>query len=158
MNYEVETDEAKVINALRTLLAEDSDLLEVDANERAITHRLGMYLQDNFRGWDVDCEYNRDGHKPKTLLLPDKRRSENWDDEEWKERSVYPDIIVHQRGTTENRLVIEVKKSSSKNQEAIEFDELKVKAYITELGYRKALLLTIRTNNDMAEPYLMRWF
>lgn len=34
-----------VVSALQTLLVRDSYLLEVDANERSITHRLAMYLQ-----------------------------------------------------------------------------------------------------------------
>jgi len=49
----------KVANAISCLLEIDSYLLEIDVNERTITHRLAMYLQEEFEDWDVDCEYNR---------------------------------------------------------------------------------------------------
>jgi len=49
-------------NAIDLFYEKDIFLLENDVTERAITHRIGMYLQqivgDSF---DVDCEYNRMG-------------------------------------------------------------------------------------------------
>lgn len=51
--------------------------------------------------WTVDCEYNRDGTEPKRLghleLYPDSE-----DDEA---KTVFPDVIVHRRGTRKNYLV-----------------------------------------------------
>jgi hypothetical protein len=35
------------------LVADDRNLLVLDANERAITGRLGMYLQGTFPEWNV---------------------------------------------------------------------------------------------------------
>lgn len=51
--------EAKIIKGLKTVTSQDAHLLTVDVSERAITHRLGMYYQELFSKWDVDCEYNR---------------------------------------------------------------------------------------------------
>ena len=50
----------KIKNAYRKLLKNDSCLLAVDANERSITHRFAIYLEDEFPDYNVDCEYNRE--------------------------------------------------------------------------------------------------
>jgi hypothetical protein len=93
--------ESRVHRAIEELRKHDGHLLDVDASERSITHHLAVYLQQEFEGWKVDVEYNRDGHDIKRLRdLPDVRSDK-----------VYPDIIVHRRGTNDhNLLVVEVKK------------------------------------------------
>ena len=55
--------------AYHALLRHDRALLELDANERSLTHKLAEYLQGEFPDWDVDCEYNRDGDTPKRLSV-----------------------------------------------------------------------------------------
>ena len=59
-----ESIQQRVHIAVERLELHDAYLLRIDGNERSITHRLAMYLQDEFEGWDVDCEYNRDHHSP----------------------------------------------------------------------------------------------
>jgi len=49
----------KVRTSIELLIRNDAHLLKIDVNERSITHRLAVHLQDAFKGWDVDCEYNR---------------------------------------------------------------------------------------------------
>jgi len=95
--------------ALARLSEKDNQLFEKNVNERSITHKLAEYLQQEFPDWNVDCEYNRNLDEIKRLRLP--RNGVGWDDLESK--SVFPDIIVHKRGTTKNLLAIEVKKSNS---------------------------------------------
>jgi len=58
---EITTNEVKysVDRALTKLLQNDSLLVELNANERSITHKLAEYLQLEFAAWNVDCEYNR---------------------------------------------------------------------------------------------------
>lgn len=128
-----------VIRALSELLVRDRDLLQIDANERSITFRFAMYLQRGFPEWVVDCEYNRDGTEPKRLeylaLDPDS------EDEEAK--TVFPDVIVHRRGTRSNLLVLEFKKSTSKVDRRIDF--LKLRGYKEQLGYEFALFVEVRT-------------
>lgn len=128
-----------LVSALRTLLARDSCLLEVDANERSITHRLAMYLQEEFPSFDVDCEYNRDNVEPKKIghlgLYPD--------DEDTEAKTVFPDIIVHKRGTKDNHLVIEVKKST--NRVGRTADYAKLHGYKKTLGFQFALFLELGT-------------
>lgn len=59
-----ESIQQRVRKALEKLILHDAYLLKIDSNERSITHRLGMYLQEEFERWDVDCEYNRDYDSP----------------------------------------------------------------------------------------------
>ena len=136
--------EERVCKALLRLFEKDSYLLKVDANERSITHRLGLYLQEVFPGWDVDCEYNRDGHETKHLtnLYADVES-----DQDTEERDVLPDIIVHKRGTECNLLVVEVKKNTS-SESADKRDSYKLCAFMKELGYKHALFLKLGVGDD----------
>ena len=99
----------KVRNALLRLYREDAELMELDANERSVTHWLATYIQEEFPDWNVDCEYNRKGKLPKKLR--DSKERVSVDDT--NARTVYPDIIVHRREQPENLLVVESKKKSS---------------------------------------------
>ena len=117
------------------------------ASERAITHRLAFYIECGLRSLRlvgdssqivVDCEYNRHGGKLKTLAVEqelqsivEKARNKKWDepDEEgFCVFSVAPDIVVHQRRTDiNNLLIVEIKKRS--NLEPQEYDDLKLKLF-----------------------------
>lgn len=131
---------ANVIVALRALIEHDAYLLECNANERSIAHRFAMYLQTQFPDWHVDCEYNRDGVDPKRIghlgLDPDAEDTEG--------QTVFPDIIVHRRGTDENHLVIEIKKTSSAIDRNI--DRQKLQGYMRDLTYRFALFIEFKVD------------
>lgn len=114
----------KICEALHSLLRADIELLIRDVNEKTITGRLADYLQLQFPEWNVDCEYNRDGHDVKKI----------------DGRIVVPDIVVHQRGGTDNLLVIEVKKSNSKEPDVEDLEKLK-QFKTSRLGYRNALFI-----------------
>ena len=91
----VEEDVKQALNhAVQKFLERDAFLLEIRANERSITHRFAVYLE-NILGqqWDIDCEYNRNMEHVKRV----------------NSNIRYPDIIVHKRGTSENLLVVEAK-------------------------------------------------
>lgn len=62
--------EKPIMAAVSKLLKNDSFLLEIGASERSVSHRLGMYLQDNFTEWNVDCEYNRVRNKGASKIQP----------------------------------------------------------------------------------------
>ncbi|MDN7445022.1 hypothetical protein QZM64_38310 [Burkholderia cepacia] len=128
-----------VARALSELLVNDQDLLCIDANERSITFRFAMYLQSCFPGWTVDCEYNRDGIEPKRL--GDLELYPYSDDDEAK--TVFPDVIVHRRGTGQNHLVLEFKKSTSRVGR--ETDLRKLRGYRQQLGYEHALFVEVGT-------------
>ena len=88
----------KIREALNLFIAKDKQtLLHVDIYEPTISHRIAVYLEDLFPGFDIDCEYN------KTLL--GKKKDMNG-------KKIRPDIIIHTRMTNEaNSVIVEVKKS-----------------------------------------------
>lgn len=54
---------------LNFLFTHDDYLLSNAASERSITHRLGLYYQSIFKGWDVDCELNINLGGPKIITI-----------------------------------------------------------------------------------------
>jgi|ERR1022692_1365860 hypothetical protein len=128
-----------LIDSLIDLLTRDRYLLEADANERSITFRFAMYLQSRLPEWTVDCEYNRDGVDPKRLGHLDLHP----DSEDAEAKTVFPDVIVHRRGTAENYLVMEFKKSTSHVDRQI--DIRKLGGYKRQLGYKYALFIEVGT-------------
>jgi hypothetical protein len=139
----------KISQALEQLLDHDAYLLQIDANERAISHRLGMYLQLLFEEWHVDCEYNRNLGDPKRV-----KTAKGFLDPAAHTRSiaeteaitVFPDIIIHKRGTSNNLLVIEMKKTTSQVGDA--FDYFKLRSFKYQLRYPHALFLKLITNQQ----------
>ena len=132
--------------AIQRLLKRDRELLTRDVNERSITHRLAVYLQDEFPDMDVDCEYNRRDFDVKRLdFYP---RDTTTDDTD--ARTVFPDIIVHKRGPDgPNLLVIEAKKSGNQRRNNQNTDRQKLEAFKRDPGlrYEHAVFLEFRTGN-----------
>ena len=48
----------KLKRCIEKLKKEDCYLIKNNASERSIAHRLAVYLEDEFIGYNVDCEYN----------------------------------------------------------------------------------------------------
>lgn len=116
--------------ALDELFVADYHLLDVDSSERSISHRLAVHLIREFPNYDVDCEYNRDGFDVKRLQLSERNTSDDSADAV----TVFPDIVIHRRGTNKhNLLVIEVKKGSSNISH--DYDIKKLTAFRQELSY-----------------------
>lgn len=105
-----------------------------------MTHRLALYLESEFPGWDVDCEYNRLGDAPKKLT---RRLSEQVDAADTDAYTVFPDIVVHRRGEQLNLLVIEAKKLTSSR--GLADDETKLLEYQAQFGYLHAALVVFAT-------------
>ena len=146
-----------VISAITKLFENDEVLLRINVSERAITHRLAMYLADEFPEWDVDCEYNRDGHDHQKLVADLNNLKEP--DEEPNQSSVYPDIIVHHRAhsfSDNNLLVIEIKKSTNPQNRYL--DHRKLEIFTTDYDntemnyhYQHGLLLELKTWKDFPD-------
>ena len=117
----MQTNLNKVVAALREFYAQEAFLFEKDLGERTLTHRLAVYLEKQFSGWQVDCDYNRLGER--TLRLPH-GTIVSTDDHLGK--SVYPDIVVHQREIPNNLLAVEVRKAG--NHQPPEHDQHKLRA------------------------------
>lgn len=100
-------------SALRNFYRKDAKLVEYQVSERALTHKLAEHLQKLFPHHNVDCEYNKVGDgDPKRLSLlmagsDDCPRDCNRCHA--GKCVIFPDIIVHRRGTETNLLVIEAK-------------------------------------------------
>src|ERR1700692_2391673 len=121
MQAAMQTELNKVVAALGEFYAREAFLFEKDLGERTLTHRLAVYVEKQFPGWDVDCDYNRLGER--TLRLPH-GTIVSTDDQFGK--SVYPDIVVHQREIPNNLLAIEVRKAA--NHQPPEHDRHKLQA------------------------------
>ena len=97
-------------SAIRKLVAENPLLEFGIVHERSTAHRLAVQMEPEFGGWNVDCEYDRDGHIRKVLDgVRECRTARRTDD-------IIPDIIVHhrlRRGREHNLLVVELKKDAA---------------------------------------------
>ncbi|MDR6694190.1 hypothetical protein [Stenotrophomonas sp. 1337] len=122
---------ALVNSAIDQLVQNDSALLDLRVTERSLSYRLAHYmaLSEAVRPpLTVDCEYNRHFGDPKRLKLPPRKAL----DCEIRATTVFPDILVHERNTDANNIVVlELKKPG----EDIAYDELKLQAFREELGY-----------------------
>lgn len=150
-----------VLDALDRVAEEDADLLEYNVNERSITHKLGVYLGEEVgEEWDVDVEYNRAGKDDvsKTVSMEHLKSKipDDLDPEDLDAKTVYPDVIVHNRGEHYgNLLVIEAKKSGS----AGVYDREKITAYKKELEYDFGVFITFSVGrHDEDPPYFCDWY
>lgn len=151
----METNEikARFQEALAAFMADQSQLLELDVNERAVGAVLAhLYVREAFPEHNVDAEYNRIGLDglPKRLSLPLECGRPNG--------RVYPDIIVHLRGhNDENLLVAELKMAS--NLQPRHCDHIKLQAYVDQLGYRVGAFVELPSGEGAGDhaPALV-WF
>lgn len=122
-------------------------LLEINANERSITHKFAECMTPLFEGWDVDCEYNRDGYEPKRIV-PDITATVRIDNENGV--TAFPDIIVHHRrgyGRENNLLAIEAKKDASTRDRYNDFNKLhRIKQ---AFDYQMVAFINFLTDNNL---------
>ncbi|MBP6912442.1 MAG: hypothetical protein KBB86_00745 [Candidatus Pacebacteria bacterium] len=66
------------------------------------------------------------------------------------EKTVYPDIIVHQRGTSNNYIVIEAKKTSNTDKEARLFDIVKLLTLVKspDFDYKQGVFIDLPVGSD----------
>ena len=136
----------KVGRALAAFVKDNFELLEFDASERSIPHKMAECLQREFDDSTVDCEYNREGkgRDPKRI---GKRKEINSNNR--KQRRVFPDIVVHQRGTQErNVLVIEIKKSHPRRPHDNDIEKLKAFTR-PKYSYQIGLFLVVGVGNGV---------
>ena len=108
--------------AVKCVISKDSDLFNFKVNERTVTQRLALYLEQAFEplgyGLKADCEYNRmwiesgEGECNLTKKYPELSGLKP-DVEDSDGVTVFPDVIVHLRGKRfANVLVIEAKRDA----------------------------------------------
>jgi hypothetical protein len=137
--------------AIASFFARDQMLLEIDSNERSISHKLAEHLlraMPEKYDFDIDCEYNRRDLDPKRLdlkppLLPDYPYTASTTDDQGT--TVYPDIIVHRRRLQENLLVIEIKKSTNLEERDRDLKKLVEFVRHPDYDYKFGLFLDIGT-------------
>ena len=89
-------------------------------------------------------EFKKDNHNNRRGKIEDNRK-------------VRPDIIIHRRGTQENFLIIEIKKSSNFNIDNVLYDIIKLELYQKQLHYRYCLF--VRFNIDKYRNYCsLSWY
>lgn len=147
----MQTELNKLVAALQEFYAQETFLLDKDLGERTLTHRLAVHMEKHFHGWEIDCDFNRLGER--TLRLPHGTIIST-DDPLGK--SIFPDIVVHQREIPNNLLAVEVRKAT--NHQPIEHDEHKLRA-MTDPGvwfaYELGVLVTLaRKHVGMSEVYV----
>ena len=111
----------KVVKAIEAFYAREGVLFDKDLGERTLTHRMAVHLEKQFEGWQVDCDYNRLGER--LLKLP---HGTIVSTDDHLSKSIYPDIVVHQREIPNNLLAIEVRKAG--NHQPLEHDQHKLRA------------------------------
>jgi hypothetical protein len=170
MDVTREEIEITVSECIEELFTRDWCLLEADVSERAITHKLAEYLQQRMPHLNVDCEYNRNttagARAPKKVfLLKDKTRkaiAAAVTEDDRLGVSTYPDIIVHQRMTNEeNLLVVEVKKENS--QVGHEHDRSKLEAFTENTDqnsyhFRYGVFMVFQTGCRPPRKPVLTWF
>ena len=163
----------KLNDAINKVINEDHHLLIHDLNEPAISHRLAMYLTKQFYEFDVDCEYNGDinSENGKKIIHILKQSAQNQGlrcntsniDDEFEDRLVYPDIIVHKRGLNgpdNNLIVIEVKKTSSSvngKWDAEKLSRFTSQLFDNNFGYQFGAFVRFGVKNQTGS-YQVEWY
>lgn len=146
----MQTELNKVVTALAEFYARETFLLEHDLGERTLTHRLAVHLEKQFAGWEVDCDYDRLGER--TLRLP---RGTIVSTDDHLAKSIYPDIVVHQREIPNNLVAIEVRKAS--NHQPPEHDQHKLRALTDPhlwFAYWIGVYVVLGNNSVVADVYV----
>lgn len=152
-------DELKIKGALKMLHDNDCYLLMNNCTERAIAFKLAMYLQIQFKEYDVDCEYNlniNSDTKRKVIYCieveylkfknaPKRKNFINIEGNEYLEVSIFPDIIIHKRSLNDrNHIIFEIKKSCNLTES--DYDRYKLIKYTedsSEFKYGTGIFLTV---------------
>ena len=161
----------KVTAALQEIIDNDRYLLVHDINEPTISHRLAVYLEPNFHGFNIDCEYNgnvdEDNGRKYIQILKNQAEQihilrEGEEGQEFINRCVFPDIIIHKRsfnGSENNLLIIEVKKSSNPNKG--DWDILKLSSFTSsehENRFNYQYGVFIRFTIGEEPDYSIQWY
>jgi hypothetical protein len=141
----------KVVAALGEFYARETYLLDKDVGERALTHRLAVQIERQFSGWDIDCEFDLLGER--MLRLP---HGTIVSTDEHFAKSIFPDIVVHQRHIPNNLLAIDLRKAT--NHQPIEHDQQKLIAltdpHLWFAYWIGVLLILTRKNVSHCEVYV----
>ena len=138
---------AMVEAALDSVVRYDSQLFDLKACERALQFRIAHYMAQSRlirRPLTLDCEYNRHWDIEKLLWLFGNRRASK----------VFPDILIHERDTDANNIVVlEIKRPG----QSLHRDQEKLRAFKAQLGYLHAGHIIIGHNHRGQLVRQVRW-
>lgn len=152
----------EVNSAIDRVWIDDADLFRIAVHERTIAHRLALQLEGRFGELSVDCEYNKAERDTKMVRSPQLRAllmtaSQNPD------VRVFPDIVIHSRGTSSsNLLALELKlvREGDPLDFADEIDDVKLETYLSPSGlgyeYAAAVLLPVGRSYESGHRALVR--
>ena len=146
-NYSVQEIGKKLRICIEILYKKDLFLIENSVSERSISHKLAEYLQVGFQYWNVDCEYNIIYDQVKELKGINEFSAQRTTDR------IYPDIIVHERNTDKNLVVIEIKVNIEGDSDIKKLEKLT--STVSEFSYKFGYF--IRFSKE-GERHLIRRF
>src|SRR6266480_6596004 len=155
----------KVISAVGKFMERDARLLELEAHEQAITHRIAFCLEacfPNCRKLSVDCEYDKHLQSQKrgafdyARFKKLKKQYPNCSCKvcrrpasrsTFSEKAFRPDILVHSRGNDDaNLIVIEIKMEAVCPFNITKLEALtRPKRYKGQYGYQLGVFLYFPT-------------
>ena len=118
--------------SMKELYSKDKILFNDNVSERWLVYNFAKYFEKNlkktqYENLNIDIEYNRSLKGLKSI---------------GEQRTSYPDLILHQRESNDNNIVvIEFKKWNNKNKKTIERDRNKLRLFKSEFAYKIALLI-----------------
>ena len=132
--FSVRELQQKVGQAVSDFMRENPSLLDLEAHEQAISHRVAYYLESQFckgMNLNVDCEYDQHLDACKTFNFEKEYKKcdcvgckKAREKKPNPKKRCRPDVLVHSRGNDDrNLIVIEIKQD-----ERCLFDEAKLKA------------------------------
>ncbi|MDL1959622.1 MAG: hypothetical protein LWX01_09465 [Deltaproteobacteria bacterium] len=136
------TIQKNIGRSIEKLIENDRELVD-NKMEWATAHKLAVYLEEYYPGWNIDCEYNKMGPDFKT-----KHDSQN----QYKR----PDIIIHHRGKLEkehNLLVIEIKMEAGE-----EDDEAKLCDFTSDPKGDKQFQYQLGLKITFLPEVALKWF
>jgi hypothetical protein len=141
---------------------------EIDVNPHDILRQMAHQLK--YRGFSLDIFDLGDSTKVKAELrnletqLLDERNVEYFEelgvahftltlvDGRKLKKTIYPDVIIHHRGTSDNHIVIECKKSVNKDPRDRAYDLIKLITLVssTSFMYRAGYFIDVPVGSDLA--------
>ena len=141
--------------SISKLVKNDNHLIQTEAGELTINHRLAIYLESNLpkqhKTLNVDCEYFKDITNANTTNI---NRKEN------NNKKPVPDIIIHKRGYNfpTNYIYLEAKREKSTKEDISKIQSFikdkycyKFGVYIRYFENTDFILYDIYYNEDKTE-------
>jgi hypothetical protein len=147
-----------VCRAVQRLYKSDQFLLENDASERSIAHRLAIHLASELSEprLDVDVEFDcmTEGLEQTKKRLMSLKGLDRPRGKGKRSGDVYPDIIIHARSDSlHNALVVEVKRETNHAEREWDLEKLREFTKDSGLDYRLGCFLVVA-----AERATAQWF